>query len=89
VEGPDQLTYAVYDVFINAMDANTGAFLRRFSFDTGVLFLNTINSRIFLLNTNTNTIMEWVAETASTFSLATVTKGIIKRDSGVRFLVDN
>ena len=33
--------------------------------------------------------MEWVAETASTFPLATVTKGTIKRDSGVRFLDDN
>lgn len=79
----------MYDIFINALDASTGAFVRRFSFDTGILFLNTINSRIFLVNTNTNTIMEWIAETASTFALATISKGIIKRDSGVRFLDDN
>ena len=57
--------------------------MRRFSFDTGVLFLNKIGKRIFLVNTNTNMVMEWVAETASTVALATVAKGSVKRDSGV------
>jgi hypothetical protein len=89
VEGNDNLIYAVYDIFINAMEKNTGAFLRRFTFDTGVLFLNAINSRIFLINTNTNTVMEWITETASTFPLATIVKGSVKRDSRVRFLDDN
>ena len=89
VEGNDNLIYAVYDIFINAMDKNTGAFVRRFTFDTGVLFLNAINSRIFLVNTNTNTVIEWIAETASVFSLASIAKGSVKRDSSIRLLDDN
>ncbi|KAL4476721.1 hypothetical protein ABPG73_007382 [Tetrahymena malaccensis] len=79
----DQLIYLVYSTFMNMIDQYTGSFITSVSFPSGVQSISLTQNRLFLLNTNSKQILEWIPTNSTANVLTTVVKGYAKVFSSI------
>ncbi|KAL4497003.1 hypothetical protein ABPG72_002159 [Tetrahymena utriculariae] len=82
----DKLIYLVYKSFLNMIDQDSGSFVTSFSFPNGVQSISLTRNRLFLLNTNTKQILEWIPSSMTANILTTVTQGYAKVTSRIYIL---
>ncbi|EAS07718.2 transmembrane protein, putative (macronuclear) [Tetrahymena thermophila SB210] len=85
----DQLIYLVYSTFMNMIDQYTGSFITSVSFPSGIQAISLAQNRLFLLNTNTKQILEWIPTNSTANVLTTVVKGYAKVFSNVYIFGSN
>ncbi|EWS70959.1 hypothetical protein TTHERM_000497758 (macronuclear) [Tetrahymena thermophila SB210] len=84
----DKLIYLVYRTFLNMIDQDSGSFVTSFSFPNGVQSISLTQNRLFLLNTNTKQILEWIPSSMTANILTTITQGYAKVTSKIYILRD-
>ncbi|KAL4497006.1 hypothetical protein ABPG72_002162 [Tetrahymena utriculariae] len=85
----DQLIYLVYSTFMNMIDQYTGSFITSVSFPNGVQSISLTQNRLFLLNSNTKQILEWIPTNSTANVLTAVVKGYAKVFSNIYIINSN